>query len=365
MNNSSIVWMCPLTKTGKKSKARDAHAKCAQQFANENHFELIHTADNGDCFFNTLTKFALLTYYRPLLQSNNTNYNAKYEMDGHPNDRLLRQILVDHIEENLHSYIDFINNTNDSVENQLRSLRQKGVWDADIGDLVLPAGANAFRININLYNIEENRDRKDIVKLTKYVPNEPSDVYVNIMRINEGHFELLLPMFTNNKGNNRGNNKGNNREEKANSSCSDDAVAAALIATKAAQVAIDYAKKISNKNNNNVNVSVSLNRNENVIRNMTNQLEQLSMVNKKGSRRSSRLSQKNKLNSIPSQTRRSTRSSRLSQNQNEKRNTQSRLNNSYAPLTRRKKTHKKKINNNNMNNNMRAAIEASLRNQYN
>jgi hypothetical protein len=355
-NNSEIVWACPLTKTGKKSKAKDAHAKCAQQFANERKFELIHTADNGDCFFNTLTKFAILTDNRELLRSNNTHYDAKYDMDGHPNDMILRKDLVNHIEDNLQDYIFYINNSNASVESQLHSLRKSGVWDTSIGDLVVPIGANALHININLYNIEENKEGKDIIKLTKYKSQDPSDVYVNIIRVNDGHFELLLP-FSNQNIKNR-----NQVEEQNNSRCTEEAVSAALIATKAAQVAMNYAKKLSN----NSQILILLNKNEKNMENMTNELEKLSMTK---SRRSSRLSAKNKnslkKSSEPSQSRssRSTRSmSRATQNK--KRENQNTLNKSYKPKTKRT-TRKKKINNNNNNNNMRAAIEASLRNQYN
>ena len=299
-NNSEIVWACPLTKTGKKSKAKDAHAKCAQQFANERKFELIHTADNGDCFFNTLTKFAILTDNRELLRSNNTHYDAKYDMEGHPNDMILRKDLVNHIEDNLQDYIFYINNSNASVESQLHSLRKSGVWDTSIGDLVVPIGANALRININLYNIEENKEGKDIIKLTKYKSQDPSDVYVNIIRVNDGHFELLLPFSNQNiKNRNQSDQKNNsivinqnikNRnqvEEQNNSRCTEEAVSAALIATKAAQVAMNYAKKLSN----NSQISILLNKNEKNIENMTNELEKLSMTK---SRRSSRLSAKNK-----------------------------------------------------------------------
>jgi hypothetical protein len=194
-NNSITVWACPLTKTGKKSKAKDAHAKCAKQFADENRFELIHTADNGDCFFNTLTRFAFLANYRPLLRSNeNPNYDAKYDMEGHPNDIILREDLVNHMEDHLQDYIYFINNNEKSVENQLALLREGGIWDTSIGDLVVPVGANAFGININLYNIEENNEGKDVIKLKRYPSKyHPSGVDVDILRINEGHFELLLP----------------------------------------------------------------------------------------------------------------------------------------------------------------------------
>ena len=202
-NNSITVWACPLTKTGKKSKAKDAHAKCAQQFADENLFELIHTADNGDCFFNTLTRFSFLANYRPLLRTNeNPNYDARYDMEGHPNDIILREDLVNHMEENLQDYYEYIPNNEQSVENQLTLLREGGIWDTSIGDLVVPAGANVFSININLYNIEENNKGKDVITLKRY-PSKyyPSDVDINIMRINEGHFELLLPTNENKRRN--------------------------------------------------------------------------------------------------------------------------------------------------------------------
>lgn len=365
-NNSEIVWACPLTRTGKKSKAKDAHAKCAQEFANENHFELIHTANNGDCFFNTLTRFALLTNNRELLKStNNIEYDAKYDMEGHPNDLVLRDYLVNHMEENLQDYIAFINNSRISVENQLDLLRKGGLWDTDIGDLVVPVGANAFGININLYNIEENEKGHDIIKLTKYVSSYyPSDVYVNIMRINDGHFELLLP-FPSKKRESR-----NQVEEKNNSDCTKKAIEAAKISTEAAIISLNYAKKISN----NKLINTSLHSNETNVRKMANKLEQLSISNNVGAkpRRSSHLSKKE---SIPTSTRLTRSMSRATQkkkmeNQNALNKSYASLNNSYKPSTKRS-TRKKKVNNinyknnynNNYNNNMRAAIEASLRNQ--
>lgn len=404
------IWPCPVTKTGKKSKAKDAHVKCAKLFSEQNHFELFHTADNGDCFFNTLTKFAIINNYKPLLLLNNNNSysynNIRNDTDGHPNDELLRNKLVDHIEENLHNYIAFINNTNESVEEQLQSLRQSGVWNANIGDLVPPAGANAFQININLYNIEENSQKRDVIKLEQYFSEIPSDIFVNIIRMNEGHFELLMPI----------SNKRNNVEEKKESDYNQTAITAALIATKAAQVAIDYAEKISNKNNN-VELASSLLRNKNDIKNMINQLEEssLSIKNKSESytrnkvnnivnnfsnlslkernvppkRRSSRITVK-KLSKVensvqPKRTTRSTiKKSLASQNQNKKRITQNELNNSYIPSMNKPRritrtTRKKKINNdnnaealsraieaskqnNNLNNNMRAALRASEQN---
>jgi hypothetical protein len=364
------IWPCPVTKTGKKSKARDAHAKCAKLFSEQNRFELIHTADNGDCFFNTLTKFAIINNYKPLLLLNNNNYsnnNIRNNTSGHQNDELLRNKLVDHIEENLQNYIAFINNTNNSIESQLHSLRQSGVWDANIGDLVPPAGANAFQININLYNIEENAQGRDVIKLEQYFSEIPSDVFVNIIRINEGHFELLIPR----------SNHINGLEEKNESKCIEEARSAALIATEAAQIAVQTAKKLSNTQHTNE----SLKMNERKLNNVVSKLENLSLKQESApKRRSSRLASKVKNTTVS-----------VSKMNRNKLNNQNKLNKSYqeeinenmkaaleasllnnavqstipkkkSVIRKKTSTRKKKINrvnNNNMNNNMRAALEAS------
>lgn len=381
--NAEFVWRCPLTKAGKKS----AHSTCAKEFAKQNNFQLIETSDDGNCFFYTLTKFGKRANFEPFLLSRNE----------HENSLMLRNQVVDYIESNIHLYENFLYNNNNlgTVNEQVAELREDGAWASEAGDLVPIAGANTFNVNINMYNILD-RDLYDEVRLVQILSQEPSDIYVSIVRVRQGHFQLLWPrsgIFRS-----RGLN---NIEEKKESVYNQTAITAALIATKAAQVAIDYAEKLSNKNNN-VELTASLLRNKNDIKNMINQLEESSLSIKNTSksytrnkmnnivnnfsnlslkeknvpkRRSSRISVK-KLSQVENsndsvQPRRTTRStikkSLASQNQNKKRITQNELNNSYIPSMNKPKritrtTRKKKINNNNNAEALSKAIEASKHN---
>ncbi len=389
--NAEFIWRCPLTKAGKKS----AHSTCAKEFAKQNNFQLIETSDDGNCFFYTLTKFGKRANYKPFLLNRNE----------HENSLMLRQQVVDYIESNIHLYENFLYNNNNlgTVNEQVAELREDGAWASEAGDLVPIAGANTFNVNINMYNILD-RDSYDEVRLVQILSQEPSDIYVSIMRVREGHFQLLWPRsgVFRSRGLNNVISR-NNIEEKKESICDQTAMTAALIATKAAQVVIDYAEKISNKNNN-VELSSSLLRNKNDIKNMMNQLEESALsirnrsdndyknrnniknvVNKFSNlslkqenvprRRSMRLTTK-KLSQVENlnysvKPRRSTRStmkkSLTSQNQNKKRIQQSELNNSYAALINKPKrgirsTRKKKINNNNNAEALAKAIEASKQN---
>jgi hypothetical protein len=181
-NVPDFEWTCPLTATGRRS----AHSTCAKAFAKEMGFQLIETSDDGNCFFYTLAKFAKRSGFAPLLLAANERENAA----------ALRSRLVDHIQENIHVYQEFMyNNENggNSVNNQIRRLRRNGEWASDIGDLVPIAGANAFGIHINMYNIQDEGDR-DVIRLIPIRSEQPTEVYVSIMRVREGHFQLLWPL---------------------------------------------------------------------------------------------------------------------------------------------------------------------------
>jgi hypothetical protein len=386
--NTEFIWRCPLTKARKKS----AHSTCAKEFAKQNDFQLIETSDDGNCFFYTLTKFGKRANFEPFMLSRNE----------HENSLMLRQQVIDYIESNIHIYEGFLYNNNNlgTVNEQVAELREDGAWASEAGDLVPIAGANTFNVNINMYNILD-RDSYDEVRLVQILSQEPSNIYVSIMRVRQGHFQLLWPrsgVFR---------SKGfNNVEDKKESICDQTAMTAALIATKAAQVVIDYAEKISSKNNN-AELASSLLRNKNEIKNMMNQLEEsalsiknisqsrhrnnvnnnmnnnvnnivnnfsnLSLKQKNVSKRRLTRSTVNKLSKVENsiQPRRSTRlsvkKSLTSQNQNKKRNTQNNLNNSYVrsmnkPKRGTRSTRKKKINNNNNAANLARAIKASEQN---
>jgi hypothetical protein len=318
-NTDNFTWVCPFTKTGKKS----AHSTCAKEFAKQNEFQLIETSDDGNCFFYTLSKFGRRSGYEPL----------ELHVNEHRNSMMLRNILVDHINDHFDKYEAFLFNNNNnqggSKENQITELRENGVWDASAGDLVPYAGANAFSININMYNII-NHGENDVVHLIQIHPDRPSPIYVNIMRVREGHFQLLWPKSGIFSSNVRNLENIEEKEEKGNSLHRE--ASSVTIAIEAAKVAVKAAHQAVNSSLNKKNI------NENKLERITNELNKLSIqVSKspsRATRRSSRISTKTA--SPIHSTRSSTLKSKI------------------------KKIVKHNNNNNNINNNnLKAILEAS------
>jgi hypothetical protein len=235
--NKRFQWECPLTKSGKRS----AHSTCAKAFAEEMGFRLIDTSNDGNCFFYTLSKFGKRANYEPLMLDTNERNNV----------RLLREQLVDYIEDNLEQYIDFLINTNEnnennenneerlSPENQIRKLRRDGEWASSVGDLVPFAGANAFGINIDLYNILVLPDR-DVIELNEIRSNKNTNVTVSIMRVREGHFQLLWKVSNQS---NQSNKYNQSNKSAASSMQNKEVIRAARLAVEAAQIAVDAVKK--------------------------------------------------------------------------------------------------------------------------
>jgi hypothetical protein len=342
--NKRFQWECPLTKSGKRS----AHSTCAKAFAEEMGFRLIDTSNDGNCFFYTLSKFGKRANYEPLILDTNERNNV----------RLLREQLVDYIEDNLEQYIDFLINTNEnnenneerlSPENQIRKLRRDGEWASSVGDLVPFAGANAFGINIDLYNILVLPDR-DVIELNEIRSNQNTNVTVSIMRVREGHFQLLW------KVSNQYNqsNKSNKSAVSSNTSSiqNKEAIRAARLAVEAAQIAVDVVKKAKMPKGMNLSSESKLNQ-------MIQNLNQLSISSQAPSIPVSIVENRR-------YPRRSTRSTRSTYNS---------INDSNKLLkikqySKRSSTKKKSrspsqsfSNANNNNNEMKRAIEESLRYQ--
>lgn len=333
--NISFRWNCPLTRTGRRS----AHSTCAKEFAKELGFQLIETSDDGNCFFYTLTKFGKRSGYAPLL----------LEQGDHQNAMALREQLVQHIQDNIHLYRDFLFNNNNlgSVNEQIDELRENGAWASAAGDLVPIAGANAFGIHINMYNIINGGDH-DYVSLIPIRSKQPSNVYVSIMRVREGHFQLLWPRSGEFQ---RGSPSYNvslsapiefpwsrNVSLSAPIEPSDEkeVIAAAKMAVQAAHLAVQAAKKVSS-------APRSVENQERKLNQMVQNLNQLSLG--EPLRRSTRITRSQKTNrSFPSITRPS-RASRTSHTRKK----------SVSPSSSRYGSYE------NNNNELRRAIEESLR----
>jgi hypothetical protein len=164
---------------------RTANRECIQDFSNQYLFDFIDVAPDGDCFFHTLE----LYYRRKGNQGADKTYSA------------LRAQIITYILNNWDDFSGF-GLTNDGII----ELMADGAWNNQAGDLVIPAAAGALNIQIQLYDIRAAIPGRRGPPVVAAVPKQIiHHIYpdpelfgippesVNILRINDGHFGLLVP----------------------------------------------------------------------------------------------------------------------------------------------------------------------------
>ena len=160
-------------------KARK-YESCAVEFAEHHGFEIIETRDDGNCFFDTLSKAGDL-YNVPTLSFTHQNLRAQ-----------LVEYMMNHVDEIAPFFSanngNNSNNSNDPVTRILQ-LGEDGNWDNNDGDMVSQVAADAFKININIYDVKKQKGRFSINKIQIH---KGAYHTVDILRINDGHYQLLL-----------------------------------------------------------------------------------------------------------------------------------------------------------------------------
>ena len=172
------VYQCPPTKVKNKYRA------CAREFSLANQFTIISTRDDGNCFFHTLVIAGEHHNIASLINFTHTELRAQ-----------LVQYMLDH-KGVLSSFFVSNNNNNDkSPEEQILALSEDGVWDNNYGDTISQIAGDVFRININLFDVKEDVvKRKRIYVVNKIViDNYPGSPTIDILRIDDGHYEFLQP----------------------------------------------------------------------------------------------------------------------------------------------------------------------------
>ena len=165
------------------TKVKDKYRACAREFSLANQFTIISTIDDGNCFFDTLSK-AGAHHHIASLQFNHTELRAQ-----------LVQYMLEHLDELLPFFISNNNNNDRSPEERIIALGEDGEWDNDDGDAISQIAGDAFRININLFDIKEDVvKRKWTYVVNKMVfANYPGSPIIDILRIDDGHYEFLQP----------------------------------------------------------------------------------------------------------------------------------------------------------------------------
>jgi hypothetical protein len=172
------VYQCPPTKVKNKYRA------CAREFSLANQFTIRTTNEDGNCFFHTLVIAGKHHNIASLINFTHTELRAQ-----------LVQYMLDH-KGVLSAFFASNNNNNDkSPEEQILALSEDGVWDNNYGDTISQIAGDVFRININLFDVKEDVvKRKRIYVVNKIViDNYPGSPTIDILRIDDGHYEFLQP----------------------------------------------------------------------------------------------------------------------------------------------------------------------------
>jgi hypothetical protein len=149
--------------------------KCINDFEDQEGFTFVDVKGDGNCLFNTL---------------------ALYYGFNHPNKATspkdLRADVVNYMITHLEDYAQY-----GVSREEIEEMRMDGKWNTDAGDLMLPASAKALHLHIQLYDIVPGTRTPYTKKriLLHHYPEEgniPKDT-VHVLRINRGHFGLLLP----------------------------------------------------------------------------------------------------------------------------------------------------------------------------
>jgi hypothetical protein len=164
------IYTC-LEKMGKNGKKLETqkYSYCEQEFAKAFGFKIIETADDGNCFFDSLSKYGKKMKFEPLNKHMQT----------------LREETVDY----LHTVPELsIVYTEDDIE----ELRRSRVYACDAGDLPPQFANRAFGMNLHIYTFNHDEDLNiNYITLVKNRGTIHRDVTVHVLHIGN-HFKLLL-----------------------------------------------------------------------------------------------------------------------------------------------------------------------------
>jgi len=240
--------------TIKQCRPRVQAKTCLNEFLQENHWLEIPIKGDGNCFFRTIEEYYKRTGIeshaphasRDHIWFRNHIVNFIKEMiideliSPDPNDwEIINKLLIEddvNWNSNSNSNSNSNNNSNQSYNDDVEfnnmiqqssldevqkiklyqtimQLKTPGIWDSDAFDIVPEYAAEALRININIYDsvgpsrakrvlnkvIEGKKTyRKEVgtsSRIIKYefIPEEPAHTTIDMLRIDEGHYELLMP----------------------------------------------------------------------------------------------------------------------------------------------------------------------------
>ncbi len=205
MNNhtTGIVYKCP-----KKGSATN----CINSFLKKYNIILVRIPPDGDCFFHSISKF----------------FETRGIKRTHTE---LRKIVISYMERHKDDYIPFFlanSNMNNhrkysEITKQFNELKRSGAWNNELADFIPQEAPKALNINIRLFELSYDKSYISAHILrddTKNINITNNYYTVNILRVSQNHYELLIPPedFILNKLNfkNKNNSTNKNKNSKKN-----------------------------------------------------------------------------------------------------------------------------------------------------
>ena len=177
MNNQesmyNATYECDLDDDDNEDEYEDEYDECSEKFAPQIGMRIIKTAEDGNCFFDTLATYGWAYQHAPLEYSHHE----------------LRQIMVDYIFDHLDDYSPYIIvKKGKTMKSTIEWLRKDKTYADDMGDLLSQIAADAFKVNIYIYDV----DPPEIRRLRANQINYPETPPLHMLRIGQ-HYKLLLP----------------------------------------------------------------------------------------------------------------------------------------------------------------------------
>jgi hypothetical protein len=169
----NATYECDLDDDDNEDEYEDEYDECSEKFAPQIGMRIIKTAEDGNCFFDTLATYGW-AYQHPLLA------HSHHE---------LRQIMVDYIFDHLDDYSPYIIvKKGKTMKSTIEWLRKDKTYADDMGDLLSQIAADTFKVNIYIYDV----DPPEIRRLRANQINYPETPPLHMLRIGQ-HYKLLLP----------------------------------------------------------------------------------------------------------------------------------------------------------------------------
>ena len=159
---------------------------CAQEFATAQGFQIVDTADDGNCFYDSLSKYGQRT-------GNPATNRPHME---------IRRAVVSFMIANQARFAPYLipddpkapEPTAAQITQRLRQYLKSRAWAGGLGDVFPQVAAEVLNLNITIYDVQDNGNIRMIAMGTgpEGGPN-PALPTVDLVRTNGNHFRLLWP----------------------------------------------------------------------------------------------------------------------------------------------------------------------------